>query len=78
MLLFEVNYVIVCNYGVLVCSVHIKALEAVQHRATKFICNDYSIGYKSRLVHLKNYAFFNVLVRISGYDVSYNVFKSSL
>ena len=30
----------------------IKTLEAIQRRATKFICNDYSMSYKSRLVHL--------------------------
>ena len=31
----------------------IKRLEQVQHRATKFILNDYSSSYKDRLVHLQ-------------------------
>ena len=37
----------------------ITKLEQVQRRATKYILNDYSSNYKTRLLHLKN-APFNV------------------
>ncbi len=32
---------------------HLKAVEAVQRRATKYICNDYNSDYKTRLIKCK-------------------------